>query len=193
MAPPSPPSSPPTTYFPLPAALPSAKPAEEVFDVVFPWAVKAGSDLAGRTLTGNDFVDMAIESPGVPQLKQIQFLKRNPGWLSARTFTADIFLCPRNGREGAITNLYRQLLMSRDAHVDPSGVFTVVFDGGANLGFYSLIPAKMGRKTYAFDIQPTRLRGLELMAKSNGVSDNIVMYDAGLSETVSSIKNSFGG
>lgn len=136
---------------------------------------------------------MSITTPGVPQPTKLLFLRSRVAWLSERTFTADIYLCPRNGHEGAITNLFRQLLMSRQDHVDASGVTTVVFDVGANLGFYSLLPLKMGWKTYAFDIQPTCLRGLELMAKSNGVSENLVMYNAGMSETMSFVRNSFGG
>ena len=43
---------------------------------------------------------LRIASPGVSGTTQVDFFGTNPGWLSRRTFTADVFTCPPNSHEG---------------------------------------------------------------------------------------------
>ena len=43
---------------------------------------------------------LKLISPGIRESTAISFFSTNPGWLSQRTFTADIFTCPPNSHEG---------------------------------------------------------------------------------------------
>ncbi len=59
-----------------------------------------GEMLASFALNPASLKTLKLSSPGVPETTDIAFFGKNPGWLSKRTFTADIFTCPPNSHEG---------------------------------------------------------------------------------------------
>jgi hypothetical protein len=56
--------------------------------------------LSSFALRPGSLKTLKLSSPGVPKTTTIVFFGKNPGWLSRRTFTADIFTCPPNSHEG---------------------------------------------------------------------------------------------
>ena len=56
--------------------------------------------LSSFALSPGSLKTLKLSSPGVPETTSIAFFGKNPGWLSQRTFTADIFTCPPNSHEG---------------------------------------------------------------------------------------------
>lgn len=130
---------------------------------------------AGRDISESLGVS-TLHFPGVSGVHSIKFFAKNPGNLAARTFTKDIFTCPPNGHEGSITNLYGQLLLTKPNQSEG------VVDIGANLGFYSLLPASLGYRTASFDISPSCLHMLTELADRNGVASLVKAYNIGLSD-----------
>jgi hypothetical protein len=56
--------------------------------------------LSNLLLNRNSLRSMTLKSPGISETTTLDFFGTNPGWLSKRTFTADVFLCPPNSHEG---------------------------------------------------------------------------------------------
>eukprot|EP00291_Cryptomonas_curvata_P020160 CAMPEP_0172170420 /NCGR_PEP_ID=MMETSP1050-20130122/11253_1 /TAXON_ID=233186 /ORGANISM="Cryptomonas curvata, Strain CCAP979/52" /LENGTH=139 /DNA_ID=CAMNT_0012841591 /DNA_START=329 /DNA_END=745 /DNA_ORIENTATION=- len=121
----------------------------------------------------------------------LDFFGANPGWLSQRTFTADVFTCPPNSHEGTITHLYRQILLAQVPGDTADHTADVVLDVGSNLGFYSLLPARLGFRAIAFDMQAVCLHGLSLLAEANGVSHMVRSFNLALSDRAMGVA-SFG-
>jgi len=133
-----------------------------------------------------------VSSPGVSKITDVLFLDSNPGWLSARTFTAAVFVCPNNGHEGSITHLFNQILsdISIQGLCKPLGKQCAVLDVGSNLGFYSLLSAKLGYLTYAFDLQPVCLHGLNLMSAFNEVQDTVFLFNLAVADRRTNVTSS---
>jgi hypothetical protein len=56
--------------------------------------------LSSFSIDSSSLKALKLESPGVPGTTMLNFFAKNPGWLSERTFTADVFTCPPNSHEG---------------------------------------------------------------------------------------------
>ncbi len=54
---------------------------------------------------------------------------------------------------GTITHLYRQILLAQVPGDTADHRTDIVLDVGSNLGFYSLLPARLGFRAIAFDMQ----------------------------------------
>lgn len=131
--------------------------------------------------------NVELKFPGVAQTWGMPFFTSNPGWLSQRTFTADVFFCPSNGHEGTITNVFGQLL----SQVSPAEY--IALDIGSNLGFYSLLSSALGFEVFAVDIQPMCLFALHSLAVMAGtaISDRIHSFNIGLSDEPGAGSNSY--
>jgi FkbM family methyltransferase len=76
-----------------------------------------------------------------------------------------------NGDGHGFEAMYMALL--RDAPRDK-----IVVDIGANLGGYTIFPAVLGFRVVSVEIQPERVREIQLMAKLNGVEDRVQVVHA---------------
>lgn len=117
------------------------------------------------------------------------FTVGNPGCLSGRTFTVDVFFYPSNGHEGTITNVFGQLL----SQIIPAEYSAL--DIGSNLVFYSLLSSALGFKVFAIDIQPMCLFTLHslatMAAAGKAISDRIHSFIIGLSDEPGAGSNSY--
>ena len=57
---------------------------------------------------------LKLKSPGIREETTIDFFSANPGWLSQRTFTADVFTCPPNSHEGLTCRPQRPCCHQKD-------------------------------------------------------------------------------
>ena len=76
-----------------------------------------------------------------------------------------------NGDGHGFESLYKALL--RNAPRDK-----IVVDVGANLGGYTIFPAVLGFRVVSVELQPERVREIQLMAKLNGVDDRVQVFHA---------------
>ena len=69
--------------------------------------------LSSFTLNPSSLKSLKLASPGVPGTTMLDFFGTNPGWLSQRTFTADVFTCPPNSHEGHSPPPHLLVLLTR--------------------------------------------------------------------------------
>ena len=70
--------------------------------------------LSTYLLNEQSLTSLKLKSPGIREETTIDFFSANPGWLSQRTFTADVFTCPPNSHEGLTCRPQRPCCHQKD-------------------------------------------------------------------------------